>query len=90
MNECFASEQVLVFVVLTDSDVEVANNSLVLLELEMCPLSVIDELFQRLLQIVEHRFLGARNLHMVDVYLGIQFLRQYLGCPTKADEPARQ
>ena len=90
MDECFASEQMLVFVVLTDSDVKVANNSLVLLELKMCPLSVIDELFQRLLQIVEHRFLGARNLCMVDVYLGIQFLRQCLGCPTKADEPAHQ
>ena len=35
-------------------DVEVAHYPLVLLELQACPLGSVDELFELLLQVVEH------------------------------------
>jgi hypothetical protein len=37
-------------------------------------LSFVDELLQRLLQVVENTGIGALNLFVVDDHLGLQFL----------------
>ena len=53
-------------VVLGDGDVEVADDALVFLELQVRPLAVVDELLQRLLQVLKHRCVGTLYLVVVD------------------------
>ena len=79
----------MISVVLGDGDIEVAHDALVLLKLQMSPLAVVDELFECLLQIVEHALLRARNLGMVDGNLGLQLLCCSLDRAT-AEETARR
>ena len=87
LDECFASEDVLVFVILAHGQVEVAVDALVLLKVQAGPLSFVDKSLQGLLQVFEHGVVRARNLSMVDGNLCLQLL-----CCERitTDEPTRQ
>mgnify|MGYP007107202577 FL=1 len=69
-------------VILAHRQIEVAVDALILLKLQMRPLSLVDESLQRLLQVVENSVVRARNLSMVDGNLCLQFLRMNIGCTT--------
>ena len=78
------------FVVLGDGEVEVADDALVLLELQLSPLAVVHELLQGLLQVLEDALVSAFHLLAVDVDFHLQLLSLYRddagGCQNQYDE----
>jgi hypothetical protein len=55
-------------------DVKDALDALMLLELEWCPLTFIDKLFDGLLEILEYTDIRTCNLAVVYINLNLQFL----------------
>ena len=82
LYKCLAGKEILALVILAHRQIEVAVDALILLKLQMRPLSLVDESLQRLLQVVENSVVRARNLSMVDGNLRLQFLRMNIGCTT--------
>ena len=66
------------------TDVEIACDAFVFLELQVGPLPFVDELLQSPLQTFEHRSIGALYLAVVDVDFRNQFLCMQMGTE---DEP---
>ena len=78
LNDRLACEHVCRLVILGHGDVEAARYAFVLLKLKGRPLSVVDKLGQRLLQLVKHGVVGSLNLTVVYRYTGVQLLCRYL------------
>ena len=65
LNEGGTLKHVICLVILVDSDIEIADDAFVFLELQFCPLAIVDKLFKCLLQIVEHTFVCHTHLGTV-------------------------
>ena len=74
MYERITFKLVLFTDIFRDGDVEVALDSLILLELKVCPLPLVHELFECLLQVFEDTDIRTLDLTVVDVDLCLQFL----------------
>ena len=74
LDERVACEDVRRVVVFRHSDVEVARDALILLKLVLCPLLVVDELLECLLEVVKDTRVGALDLVVVDGHFCFQFL----------------
>lgn len=74
MYESLTREGIGFFIVFRNGNIEIADYALVFLKLHVCPLAVVQKLLHILLQTLEHAFVCALNLRMVDGYLSLQFL----------------
>ena len=74
LDESRALETVFLADIFRYREIQATLDALARLELQLRPLPLVDKLFYRLLQVLEHTDVGALNLTMVDVNFNLQLL----------------